>query len=531
MCVCRAQAALVEEWSQLSIDQFLCEPVKLEDLQRFINITAAESKVLHELRGRTDRMFVGVVCDDFMTGSGMLTTAALNRLQVKHQLIFSDALYELAFSEFDVVVVNHEVDNDNVPCDEVLLMIDKWSSRTGKIPPPVVVVTSESPIRLEQHAMAAAFLQKPYTASALGQILLDVVVVMTTTAASKEEEAARLEDTSDTGRMLSKVHLSVLGDSREASSELCRCLKMWKCTYDFVGTDAVAKCTQSLSDAVVIDVSKTGDLPFIVGSLRRCGNIKPIIAIGQGSEECDQEAKKAAVLKAGANTYLARPWLLEQLKESIVSIMAYHDGILKPAMIDPDTAQNGPALVQGMAMKDLVISIVCDNKMMRTTLAVSLRKTGARCQPLSSDFTDAAVHSDSDVVIIDSSRQPKESRTLDALAQARHLRIPTLVITAANNEGLEKLTEAGAAMLLPRPFDVYALFQSINEAITSSGGRKWANKVAFTEFKLPQRRGIPVIITPQPPPTMEAAHSKTRCFRQHALATQEPHCAALDSQS
>ena len=225
-------------------------------------------------------------------------------------------------------------------------------------------------------------------------------------------------------------------------------------------------------------VSKFGDLTSVTSMLRSLGNIKPILVLGQGAVAGDPEAEKDVVLQAGANIFLSRPYSLEMLKETLVQI-SLHDTSLKP-MSRPASRQSHPigaVLVQDVVVKDLVIGIVCDDRIMRKVLSTALRKTGARCQPLSSEFSEAVIHSDCDLIVLDSTCKLKDSEIKNILAEANlTLRVPVLVITSAHGKGLEKWIEAGATALLPRPFHHITLCRAVKEAVAENQRSKNAEK-------------------------------------------------------
>jgi len=132
------QAPLVKEWSSLSIDSFLEEPINLDQLQAFIDSTRqshAMPQATKDLQ-TLQEMFVGVLSDD--RPANHVLSSLLNRLKIRHQIYASDALYELVYSEYDLILMNGEL--EHLPCDEALRLIQKWSLHVGSKVPPVVLM-------------------------------------------------------------------------------------------------------------------------------------------------------------------------------------------------------------------------------------------------------------------------------------------------------------------------------------------------------------------------------------------------------
>ncbi len=119
-----------------------------------------------------------------------------------------------------------------------------------------------------------------------------------------------------------------------------------------------------------------------------------------------------------------------------------------------------------------LIAIVEDDDSFRESVEALLQSAGRRAVPFASaeQFLVSGAAATTDCLILDMRMPGMDGLELQQRMRAAGLRIPTIVITAhADDVSRARALAAGAAALLPKPFQPDVLLQAIDTAMRESG--------------------------------------------------------------
>lgn len=427
-------------WGKIGVDAFIRLPTEDHLLQEFLNAASPSNMETEDLE-KLGNMFVGVLCDDRLTT--MVLSTALSKNNVSHHIYSSEALYELVYSQCNVIIINRQL--ERLICTQAIKLIKQWSSHAGSSAPPLLVISSNTADDGQEciDAGASVFMRKPFGT----QRLLQGLVTAFGTGEVPEVLAPLEATTTEAERKshIGKMQVSVICDNPTTKEHLSTLLKACQAKFTISGSNDISSHSQYQCDALIVDdVFKTGDLATVVEAVRSCGNLTPTLAIVNQDQSSSQR-----LYDAGVNMLLGKPYTVERFHECLLGLLAQGH---RPSQANT---------------KQIIVGIMCDDRVMRRSISMSLRKTGVRCQPLPSDAMRAVACSDCDVVILDSTCHVEDTATLKMLWQCRTRHLPVIVVTSAIGDNLDMWMEEGASALLPRPFHQATLWRVLQEALAA----------------------------------------------------------------